>query len=175
VFTDDEVITHDDVRGDRATLEEAVPAGRWPTLEQAQGKVLFLMDNGGADRDAYRAGRPSLEGRVLFTNATQGSPDAAFVKVNDPLGNVAQIQDLVAAGYVVRTRADEPTVQARNGDTTQRDAALESAAQWVSTDYPLPGSSPFSDYYASIPDGAPARCNPVNTGPRCRNDRLERR
>ncbi len=174
VFTEDEMITPDDVRGTRATLEEAVLAGDWPTLERAQGQVLFLMDNGGADRAAYAAGRPSLEGRVLFTNSEPGSPDAAFVKVNDPIPNVARIQGLVAAGYVVRTRADEPTVQARSGDTTQRDAAVASAAQWVSTDYPLAGTSPFSSYYASIPLGAPARCNPVNTGPRCRNGGLER-
>jgi predicted acyl esterase len=174
VVGEDDMITPDDVRGDHGTLEDAVRSGLWPTLEEAEGKLLFLMDNGGADRDAYRAGRPSLEGRVLFTNAEPGAADAAFVKVNDPIGNVDRIQDLVAAGYVVRTRADEPTIQARTGDTTQRDAALESAAQWVSTDYPVPGSSPFSDYFAAIPDGAPARCNPVNTGPRCRNDGLER-
>ena len=170
VFGRSELITPDDVRGRHGTLEEAVLAGRWPTLEDAQGKVMFMMDNGGRHRDLYRAGRPSLEGRVLFTNATPGSPDAAFVKVNQPVGNVEQIQQLVAAGYVVRTRSDEPTVQARSGDTTQREAALASGAQWVSTDYPVPGSSPFSDYFAAIPDGDPARCNPVNTGPRCRND-----
>lgn len=174
VFAEDEMITPDDVRGSRPTLEEAVLAGGWPTLEQAEGKVLFLMDNGGSDRDAYRAGRPSLEGRVLFTNSEPGSADAAFVKVNEPVGNVAHIQELVRAGYVVRTRSDEPTVQARSGDTTQRDAALESGAQWVSTDYPVPGSSPFSDYFAAIPGGHPARCNPINTGPRCRSEGLER-
>ncbi len=174
VFDESEMISPDDVRGSYATLEHAVLDGQWPTLRDAAGKVLFLMDNGGASRDAYRAGRPSLEGRVLFTNSTPGEPDAAFVKVNGPLGNVERIQQLVADGYVVRTRSDEPTVQARNGDTTQRDAAIESGAQWVSTDYPVPGSSPFSDYYASIPGGEPARCNPVNTGPRCRATALER-
>jgi uncharacterized protein len=173
VFDDDDVITPDDVRGDHATLEAAVLDGGWPTLAQAQGKVLFLMDNGGAHRATYREGRPSLEGRMLFTNSEPGSADAAFVKVNSPVGNEARIQELVAAGYVVRTRADTPTVQARTGDTTQRDAALRSSAQWVSTDYPVPGSSPFSDYFATIPDGSPARCNPVNTGPRCRNEALE--
>jgi hypothetical protein len=173
VFSEDEMITPDDVRGSHATLEEAVLAGDWPTLRDATGKVLFMMDNGGDKRDLYRAGRPSLEGRVLFTNATPGSPDAAFVKMNEPVGHVGEIQDLVRAGYVVRTRADEPTIQARSGDTTMRDAALASGAQWVSTDYPVPGRSIWSDYVATIPDGAPARCNPLNTGPRCRNAALE--
>ena len=173
VFDESEMITPDDVRGSHATLDEAVRAGGWPTLRDAAGQVLFLMDNAGHYRDDYRAGRPSLEGRVLFTNATPGDADAAFVKENGPIGNVEHIRDLVAAGYVVRTRADEPTIQARSGDTTQRDAAIASGAQWVSTDYPVPGSSPFSDYFAAIPGGEPARCNPVNTGPRCRSSALE--
>jgi hypothetical protein len=64
-------------------------------------------------------------------------------------------------------------VQARSGDTTQRDAALASGAQWVSTDYPVPGSSPFSDYFVAIPGGTVARCNPVNTGPLCVDALLE--
>ena len=146
----------------------------WPTLRDAAGKVMFVVDNGGAARDLYRDGRPSLEGRVLFTNSFPGEPDAAFVKVNSPVGNESYIQGLVADGYVVRTRSDEPTVQARSNDTTQLEAALASGAQWVSTDYPVPGSSPFSAYFAEIPGGEPARCNPVNTGPRCDDDGLER-
>ncbi len=173
VFSEEQLITPDDVRGVQPTLEAAVRSGGWPTLREAAGKVLFLMDNGGRYRDLYRSGAPSLEGRVLFTNSTPGSPDAAFVKVNESVDNVDKIQQLVEEGYVVRTRADEPTVEARNGDTTRRDAALASGAQWVSTDYPTPGSSPFSAYFAAIPDGSPARCNPVNTGPRCHGELLE--
>lgn len=173
VFADDDLITPDDVRGDAATLEAAVLDGRWPTLAEASGKVLFLMDNGGALRDVYREGRPLLEGRVMFTSAFPGEPDAAFVKVNDPLADPERIPSLVAAGYVVRTRADVPTQQARSGDTTQRDAALASGAQWVSTDYPVPGRSPFSDYHASIPGSTVARCNPVATSPACVDRLLE--
>jgi hypothetical protein len=173
VFGEHEMITPDDVRGTAPTLEAAVRAGGWPTLADAAGQVVFLMDNGGGLRDLYRAGRPSLEGRVLFTNAVPGAADAAFVKVNEPQGNVDHIRGLVADGYVVRTRADVPTVQARSGDTAQQEAALASGAQWVSTDYPVPGSSPFSAYFASIPGGEPARCNPVNTGPRCVDALLE--
>lgn len=177
VFDESRLITPDDVRGRHATLEEAVLAGGWPTLGEARGKVMFLMDNGGRYRSDYLAGHPTLRGRVLFTNASPGDPDAAFVKRNDPTGaNLAEIQDLVRRGYLVRTRADADTVQARTGDTTMRDAALASGAQWVSTDYPVPGRSAAfgTDYVVQVPDGSPARCNPVNTGPHCRNRALER-
>jgi hypothetical protein len=173
VFSEERMITPDDVRGSYPSLEAAVRDGAWPTLQESAGKVLFLMDNAGGLRNLYRAGRPSLEGRVLFTNAVPGADDAAFVKVNEPQGNEAFIQQLVADGYVVRTRSDTPTVQARSGDTTRRESALASGAQWVSTDYPVPGSSPFSDYFAAVPGGNPARCNPINTGPRCFNGLLE--
>jgi hypothetical protein len=177
VLPEQQMLTPDDVRGSHATLEDAILADGWPTLGAARGKVMFLMDNGGHYRTDYLAGHPNLDGRVLFTNSNPGLPDAAFVKRNDPRGpNIAAIQDLVRRGYLVRTRADADTIQARTGDTTQRDAALLSGAQYVSTDYPVPGrAAPFgTDYVAQIPDGDPARCNPINTGAQCRNDALER-
>ncbi len=174
------MIVPDDVRGKRRTLRAAVRRGTrtgkggWPTLAESRGKVLFLMDNSGSYRRDYLKGHPSLRGRVMFTNAEPGAADAAFVKVNDPVGNIELIKSLVAKGYVVRTRSDTPTDQARSGDTIRLAAALASGAQWVSTDYPVPGRSIWSDYVAGIPGGRPARCNPVNTGPRCRNGKLER-
>jgi Phosphoinositide phospholipase C, Ca2+-dependent len=177
VFPDQQVLTPDGVRGTQPTLETAILTDGWPTLGAARGKVMFLMDNAGRYRSDYLLGHPNLDGRVLFTNSNPGLPDAGFVKRNDPLGpNTAEIQDLVRRGYLVRTRADADTIQARTGDTIQRDAALLSGAQFVSTDYPVPGraASFGTDYVAQIPDGDPARCNPINTGTLCRNDGLER-
>jgi hypothetical protein len=52
---------------------------------------------------------------MIFTNSTPGDPDAAFVKLNDPFDPA--IPTTVAAGYIVRTRADADTVEARTGDT----------------------------------------------------------
>lgn len=175
VVGEDDMITPDDIRGDAATLEDAVLDTGWPTLGASRGQVMFLMDNGGGYRSSYLAGHPSLEGRVLFTNAEPGQADAAFVKVNDSRGNVARIQDLVADGYVVRTRSDAETVEAREGDTTARDAAFESGAQWVSTDYPVPEyAEPFgTGFVVEIPGGTVARCNPVNGPEGCVSADLE--
>lgn len=175
VFPDDRLITPDDVRGDHDTLEEAVLGGdAWPTLAESRGKVLFLMDNGGSYRTTYLDGHPTLEGRVLFTNAEPGDPDAGFIKMNDPM-ETELISERVGAGYLVRTRADGDTFEARAEDTTARDAALESGAQWVSTDYPLPGMAIgfTSDYVAAIPGGLTARCNPVTAPPACESETLD--
>jgi hypothetical protein len=170
VFPRRELITPDGVRRRGRTLEQSVLRHGWPTLAASRGKVMFLMDNAGAYRDRYIEGNPSLQGRILFTNSTPGQPDAAFVERNDPVGSAADIQALVKAGYVVRTRADADTAQARSGDTTDRDAALADGAQWVSTDYPVPGiATRFgTDYFAALPGLAAARCNPVTAPPRCR-------
>ena len=89
--------------------------------------------------------------------------DAAFVEMNDPIGsdglNWQRIQGLVTQGYVIRTRADADTAQARTGDTTMRDAALRSGAQWVSTDYPSITDNPFgTTYFVELPGGGVARC-----------------
>jgi hypothetical protein len=174
VFSRDRLIVPDDVRGHHATLETAVLAGGWPTLQEARGKVYALFNNEGADRAAYRAGRPNLEGRVMFTTSQPGQPDAAFLQIGDPRGaNLDLIQQRVREGYLVRTRSDVPTFEARSGDTSRRDAALASGAQFVSTDYAW--ESPFgSGYQVLIPDGSPARCNPVNAPAGCRSSLLER-
>ncbi len=167
VFPPDRLLTPDDVRGAHPTLEAAILTDGWPLIDAVRGRTMFLLDN---KRDDYRTGHPSLEGRVAFTPSTPGQPDAAFIKQNDPTGaNTAQIQAWVAAGYVVRTRADEPHTQAAANDTSMRDAALASGAQWVSTDYPLASYSARwgTTYEASIPGGRPARCNPVNAPPEC--------
>lgn len=175
VFSEEHLITPDRVRGKRATLAEAVRLDGWPRLREARGKVLFALDNTDEHRTAYLAGNPSLEGRVLFVSSSPGEPSAGFIKMNEALGeDEARIRQRVQEGYLVRTRADIPTVEARNGSSTRRDSAFRSGAHYVSTDYPEP--SPFgSGYIARLPgaEQQPARCNPVNAPVGCRNEWLE--
>jgi hypothetical protein len=177
VFEEDDMITPDDVRRPGLTLEQSVLRYGWPTLRESRGEVVFLLDNDpGAIRNAYTAGRPSLEGRVIFTNSRPGQPDAAFIKRNEPRGvNTAQIQDLVRQGYLVRTRSDLPLSTVTTEDTSLLDAALRSGAHVISTDFPEVGMSARydSDFVARLPEGGVARCNPVNARRNCRTERLE--
>lgn len=134
----------------------------WPTLAAARGKVWFALDN----EDLA----PVYRGSTIFTS----KPDAmrpGFAKLNDPIKDAAKIRSLVRRGFIVRTRADADTVQARSNDTTMRDAALVSGAQLVSTDY-LTADTRFSDYLVALPGGAVARCNPVNAPPACKDASL---
>jgi hypothetical protein len=170
VFHKNEIITPDMVRGKFPTLEAAVLASQWPTLAKARGKVVFLLYIK-KSAPAYLAGHPNLDGRVLFTNSDPGQPDAAFVERDN--GTPAVIDDLVKKGYLVRTRSDFNTIAGRKNDTTRRDALLSSGAQMISTDFPVSEPAPWTGYTVGLPDGLPARCNPVNATSGCTDALLE--
>jgi hypothetical protein len=171
VFKPNEMIVPDQVRGHFTTLEAAVKAKRWPTLGQARGKVVFLMDQR-AVGPVYLDGHPSLKGRVIFTNAEPGQPDAAFTEQND--GTPDAIDTLVRQGYLVRTRTDSDTKEARTNDTSRRDLVMASGAQFLSTDYPPAEPAKWPGGYAvRFAGAAPVRCNPVLRPVRCRDEGLD--
>ena len=147
VFDDDRIVVPADVTDEG-----------WPLLDDARGKVLFALDNDDL--------APLYEGDLLFTAGNH------FAKLNDPVGDAARIRDALEQGLLVRTRADADTLQARANDTTMRDAALASGAQFVSTDYLAPDAR-FSDYSVSLPGGGVGRCNPVTAPPTCEDDQLK--
>ena len=131
MFPADRVITPDSVRGEHATLDEAIRKNGWPTLRQARGKVMFALDNTDRKRDEYLQGHPSLRGRMLFVTAPAGDPATGIPQ--DERGARAgrrEIREQVKAGYLVRTRADEPTrkrgVDRRCARTARSDRARSS-------------------------------------------------
>jgi hypothetical protein len=161
----DKLLTPDDVRGDLPTLEEAATAHAWPALGRARGRFLFVLDETGPKLETYAEGHPSLKGRVMFVDAREGRPEAAFRIVNDPIRSFHYIQQLVRDGYLVRTRADAGTREARLGDYARMHAALASGAQFVSTDYYRPNPDFGTGYQVRMPGGATARWNPVLAPP----------
>jgi hypothetical protein len=168
VLPRERLIVPDDVRGERATLREAVLAGAWPLLDDARGRFLFVLDESGPKRDLYVAGHASLRKRVLFVNAPPEADEAAFLIMNEPIAQNARIRELVAQGFLVRTRADADTREARSGETTRREAAFASGAHVVSTDYQDPNPAFGTSYEVDLPGGGPARCNPVRVAGACR-------
>lgn len=167
VFPADRVLTPAEVRGHARTLAAAVRAGHWPWLDRVRGQVLFMLDDHGAKRDAYRAQLPDLSDRRLFVDVPETDADAAIMVVNNPLVDGARIRRLVGEGFIVRTRADADTVQARTGDTSMRDAAFASGAQYVSSDYVFPDDPFGTGYVVDLPGSGAARCDPVSATRRC--------
>ena len=129
---------------------------QWPLLDEARGKFILILDEGGSKRDMYYEG---WQQRPMFTNAPEGHPANAIMIINDPIGQFEEIQRLVKAGYMVRTRADADTREARDNDTRRRAAAFASGAQAISTDYYMPATHFGNQYQVILPE--PIQCNPV--------------
>ncbi|MFT6761769.1 MAG: hypothetical protein ACJAXA_000416 [Candidatus Aldehydirespiratoraceae bacterium] len=165
VFSSGRLLEPDDVRGDAATLADAVEGIGWPELASTRGQVVVVLNDAGAQRDLYIADTPVLEGRPMFTSSTPGAPDAAFIRYDDPTD--PGLNTAVLAGYLIRTRTDSPTVDARENDTTRRDTAFASGAQFLSTDYYEPSIHFESPYVVTLPDGVVARCNPLTAPASC--------
>lgn len=150
------------VLGDRLIRPVDVMGLSWPKLSQARGKFLLVLDEQGDKRDHYWAGWQS---RPMFTNSPEGHPAAAVMIMNNPIKQQREIQRLVRAGYLVRTRADADTKEARSGSIERREAAFASGAHAISTDYYLPADRFATGYQVKIDRGV--RCNPVNTTQPC--------
>ena len=166
----DRLLTPDDVRGTHASLREALEADGWPTLGATRGRVMIVLNDEGAARDAYLAGDPSLAGRVLFVRGGMGQPYGAFLEYGSPVAHEAEIAAGVQAGYLVRTTA----VSAGDDDDEARpelEAALRSGAHWIASDFPAPVEGHGT--WLEIPGGTPSRCNPLTAAEGCTSADIE--
>lgn len=154
------IITPDIARGKYATLNDMAQANDWLLLEACRGKILFAME--GAAVTPYLINHESLKGRAMFVYSEPGRPEAAFVKRNNSTRDKELIKELVRKGYIIRTRSDEETWQARSNDYTDMNSAFESGAQITSTDF-YQADLRFSTYQVKFPAGGPGRLNPINT------------
>ncbi len=160
------VISPDEVRGNYATLREAVLAGNLPTIAAARGKFIFIVME--PTNNSYAANHPSLKGRVMFDFASPDEDKACFIKFDDAKTDEIQITETLKKGFIVRTRADYPNVHNRSGDYSQQHAAFRSGAQIISTDYYRPDirykkkPKRFTNYSTKFNGGDIGRINPVN-------------
>ncbi|MDI1434552.1 Ca2+-dependent phosphoinositide-specific phospholipase C [Polyangium sorediatum] len=172
VWPQKRIVTPDEVQGDHATLGEAVKTEGWPTLGKLRGRVIFTMYNlTDGFGIAYARGGTSLAGRLAFTRTVPTDPHAAWTLYDDPIVTKVLIDEAAAANMLIRTRAEIDLDAALAGNTSLRDAALASAAHFITTDYPAPIDS--STYHVDIKGGTPARCNPVTAPAECTSEAIE--
>jgi hypothetical protein len=172
VWPEERLITPDQVRGGHDSLSEAIAEDGWPTLGEIRGRLMMIMHTRGEWQPAYRGGLDSSAGLLLFPDASGDAslPYAAFHAVNDPR-EAEKIAALVDAGHLVRTRADVDGSEAISGDRSRADAAIESAAHFISTDFPR--IEPGEGYGVMIPGGMPTGCNPRTAPPDCSSADVE--
>lgn len=159
------ILAPDDVRGGFATLPEAIAASGWPTLGEVRGTVLFSMLDDGDHRDEYVADAANLAGKLMFVDGDGvEAPFSATFKMND--GTDPAVAERVAAGFLVTSNAG----QAPEGDADHWAASLAGGPNFISTDFP---GVRDEGWYAEVPDGNPARCNPVSAPAECTSAEIE--
>ena len=152
----------EEIIGDRLIYPRDVVGREWPLLAESRGKILLVLDEGGEKRDWYLK---DWQDRPMFVPVDEGHEAAAIMIINDPVRDFDRIRSLVKQGYLVRTRADSGTQEARNNDTVRRNKAFQSGAQAISTDYYLL-TNPFDSGYSVNIEGG-IRCNPVLISENC--------
>ncbi|MCA9528914.1 MAG: hypothetical protein KC543_02115 [Myxococcales bacterium] len=174
VFSEDELITPDMVRGTHASVREAIQTEGWPTLGQTRGRVLFFYNCSRPVCVAYANHGEGLAGRVVFADANADDPWAGVRVMNTPGPDV---KAAVEAGFIVRTWPEDLT-KIIAGEPSNLQAGLDSGAQLISTDFPVSREDiPFVthgvDYVMNIPGGTPSRCDPITAPADCRSTDIE--
>lgn len=171
IFPKPRLLIPDDVRKGAKTLRAGLRQFGWPKLDDIRGRVVFVLLDDEGHRDNYVLTARSLQNRLMFTLSAPEREDAAIMRIDNPLKFEDRIRELVSAGFIVRTRADDDLKEFNRGDFSRLNAARNSGAQIISTDIPAQiGENP---YFVSLPSGNPSRCNPVLTGPNCKSTQIE--
>lgn len=149
----------EDVAGDSPSLREAISTRGWPSIDDTRGRIAFVMFGPGRHKRAYSAGRPRLDGRVMFVAERDTTrPHTSVVFYDDPIRMRGLIADAVKQHFLVRTRADADLVRS----TRRRDAALSSGANFISSDFVDPRFN-----WLEIGPHAAGRCNPLSATRGC--------
>lgn len=150
----DRVLKPDDVRGARETLREAVVKDGWPMIDAVRGRFYFVLDEGGKTRETYLSEFPGLRGAAYFVDVEPTEPEASIFVMNDPVKQESEIRTRTAQGFIVRTRADADTAEARREDFSRFEAAKRSGAQVITTDYYIPDRKRSDRYFIRFEGGS---------------------
>lgn len=138
-FGRDRILAPDDVRGLGDNLGMTIQTRGWPSASASRGKILLVLDSNPRIAEVYRQGHKGLKGRMMFGLYDETSPEAGVFNIQNPKTDLERIRTLVAKGFLVRTRSDADTAEARAHDLSRLEAAIKSGAQIISTDY-YPGA-----------------------------------
>ncbi|KAB1229505.1 phosphatidylinositol-specific phospholipase C domain-containing protein [Chryseobacterium viscerum] len=163
----DKIITPKEVQGNYKTLKEAVTHNNWPKLNDSKGKFIFMLLPGSAGTLSSKNNPYLIEGslqeRVMFLNSEPDDSFAGFILRDNAIVRQKEIQDLVKQGFMVRTRSDIETYEAKTNDFTRAKAAFSSGAQVISTDFFRPGNTYGTPYFVQPPQQKDYLNNPLNS------------
>ena len=132
VLSVENIFQPNDLKANFPNIKERLNQQGWPLLKDCLGKIIFILE--GNNQDLYEK---SGVNRPMFVYNPPNGENTAFVVKNDPIGNEKEIE-LLTHKYIVRTRSDAGTLEARANDYKRFNAAIKSGAQIISTDYYKP-------------------------------------
>jgi len=147
------IFTPKALQGPHPSLADAVETDGWPSLASLRDHFILVLDESEDKLIPYSELKRQGQAGIFFKTPDLGHADAAVLILNDPVARADDIRKALSLGYLVRTRADANTLEARQNDTRRRDAAFKSGAQLISTDYYLPNPVMSEDYRVQFEDG----------------------
>ncbi len=171
----DRILSPADVRGEHATLREAIRQDGWPTVDETRGKVMLVLNDRAEAREAYlenggldpddrllfligdpdRAEDPDTGDEVIFSFEPEFDGDPWYFETEP--AELDRMRELAALGYLVHGISDDP----------QMVADLRAAGtHFVGTRYP-------DDVFGEIPAAGPVACNPVTRPDDCDPSEME--
>ena len=142
VFNQENLLTPKDLQASFASIKERLAFQGWPLLSDCLGKIIFILQ--GDNDDLYKKSLLQGEDRTMFVYDEPEGENTAFVIRNNSLGIENEIRELTKR-YIIRTRTDAGTIEARENNYTSFKSVLTSNAQIISTDYYKPDLR-FSDF-----------------------------
>ncbi len=166
----EKIVTPSEVQGDETDLRTAIITKGWPTLEESRGKTLFVLLDKSEIRDQYIANNPRLENQTMFAIVDENHSLASVISFVNPMTHGDRLREASEMGFMVRTRPDEATVEARENNYSRFELALNSGAHFITTDFP--GSDLDIQYSIWLPEG-PVMCNKYTAPPHCTTRTIE--
>lgn len=145
----DKLFTPADMLRDYESFGAMRAADDWCEVKDMLGKVLILLHDCNVT-EKYIKTDPTLKSQAMFPMLREEDTDrdcASFLLINDPDEAFELSEEIIKNGkFVVRTRADQFTGVSQEN----REFALASGAQIVSTDYPVKSDLQEGDYYLAF-------------------------
>lgn len=163
VFPKERLFLPAELQGGFASVNAAVRRDGWPTVAELRGRVIFMLLDDPEPQAAYADFTSRGAQPILFRSIGVDDPGTAWLMRSQPDGSA--FRPLLAAGFLIYTRADANSVEPGLGDRSRANVAMESGAQLISTDYPWPAPG-MGSYEVSF-RGVFVRCNPVTRPQGC--------
>lgn len=152
----EKTITPNEVQSNAPTLRDAVTNQGWPTLEESRGKALFVLLDKTEIRDLYVERNPNLDEQTMFAIVDENHSLASIISFVNPSTHGDRLREASEMGFMVRTRPDEATVEAREVNYTRLELAVNTGANFITTDFP--GSDLEVGFAIWLSEG-PVMCN----------------